>query len=57
MRRLLAERDEVARMGARGREAVATRYCWEVVEPSLLHFYRRLCNGSQGAVNEPADPV
>ena len=42
VRRLLADRDAVGAMGARGREAVAARYSWRVAEAALLHFYRRL---------------
>ena len=40
--KLLADRDAVAQMGARGRHAVEQRYCWEVIEDRLLDFYDEL---------------
>ena len=45
VRRLLAARDELPAMGARGREAVARRYSWEAVEGDLVDFYGALCAG------------
>jgi glycosyltransferase involved in cell wall biosynthesis len=47
VRRLLAERDEVRRMGERGYAAVRERYSWEAVEGDLVAFYRELCRGLQ----------
>ncbi|MBE0528120.1 MAG: glycosyltransferase, partial [Thermoleophilia bacterium] len=45
VRRLLADRSELAAMGARGRRAVERRYSWEAVEDHLVDFYRSLCAG------------
>jgi len=45
VRRLLADRAEVRRMGERGREAVRERYSWEAVEGDLGAFYAELCRG------------
>ena len=45
VRRLLADRREIARMGARGRTAVERRYSWEAVEGDLVDFYGSLCAG------------
>ena len=45
VRRLHADRDEVHRMGERGREAVRERYSWEAVEGDLVAFYAELCSG------------
>ncbi|MFA4965365.1 MAG: glycosyltransferase family 4 protein [Thermoleophilia bacterium] len=45
VQRLLADRAEVARMGARGFEAVRKRYSWESAEGRLLGFYEELCRG------------
>jgi glycosyltransferase involved in cell wall biosynthesis len=53
VRRLLADRDAVGAMGARGREAVAARYSWRVAEAALLHFYRRLSAGPYAGADEP----
>lgn len=43
LRDLLSDRDEVARMGERGRRAVQSFYSWEAAEANLLDFYHRLC--------------
>jgi len=53
VRRLLADRDAVGKMGARGRRAVAARYSWQVAEAALLHFYRRLVAGPKAGPGEP----
>lgn len=45
MRRLLADRSQLAAMGARGRRAVDRRYSWEAVENHLVDFYGSLCAG------------
>lgn len=45
VRRLLADRDEVGRMGERGRNAVRERYSWEAIEGHLVDFYAELCKG------------
>jgi len=45
VRRLLADRDQVKAMGARGRQAVRERYSWERLAPRLVDFYERLCQG------------
>jgi glycosyltransferase involved in cell wall biosynthesis len=45
IRRLLANRREVAAMGARGHRAVARRYSWEAIEGDLVDFYGSLCAG------------
>ena len=45
VRRLLAAREQLPAMGARGREAVARRYSWEAVEGDLVDFYGALCAG------------
>jgi len=45
VRRLLADREAVQAMGARGRQAVRERYSWERLEPDLVDFYARLCGG------------
>lgn len=45
VRRLLAEREALRAMGARGRSAVERRYSWEAVEGDLLAFYASLCAG------------
>jgi glycosyltransferase involved in cell wall biosynthesis len=50
VRRLLADRDEVRRMGERGRKAVRERYSWEAIEAELVAFYARLCHGLEGQV-------
>ena len=42
MRWMLERPDEAAAMGARGREAVRTRYSWEREAPRLLAFYEEL---------------
>jgi glycosyltransferase involved in cell wall biosynthesis len=42
VRRLLAERDDLAAMGERGQRAVREHYSWESVEGTLIDFYRRL---------------
>ena len=48
VRRLLAERRELGRMGARGRKAVERQYSWEAVEGDLVDFYGSLCAGLRG---------
>jgi glycosyltransferase involved in cell wall biosynthesis len=53
VRRLLADRAAVGEMGARGRQAVAARYSWQVAEAALLHFYRRLVAGPEAGAGEP----
>jgi glycosyltransferase involved in cell wall biosynthesis len=45
VRRLLAGREGLAAMGARGREAVARRYSWEALQGDLVDFYGSLCAG------------
>ncbi len=45
VRRLLADRDEVRRMGERGYQSVRERYSWEAVEGDLLDFYAEVCRG------------
>jgi glycosyltransferase involved in cell wall biosynthesis len=45
VRRLLANRQALPRMGARGRRAVERRFCWEVVAGDLVDFYGSLCAG------------
>lgn len=45
VRRLLAERDSLPEMGARGRRAVERRYSWEALEGDLVDFYGSLCAG------------
>jgi len=45
VRQLLAQRNELAAMGARGREAVERRYSWEAVADDLVDFYGSLCAG------------
>jgi len=45
VRRLLADRDELAAMGARGRAAVERAYSWEAVEGDLVAFYAALTAG------------
>ncbi len=45
LRRLLANRAELPRMGAHGRRAVERRFCWEVVAGDLVSFYGSLCAG------------
>jgi glycosyltransferase involved in cell wall biosynthesis len=48
VRRLLAERDALGEMGARGREAVARKYSWERAEGALIDFYDTLCRDLPG---------
>lgn len=45
VRRLLANRQALPRMGVRGRHAVERRFCWEVVAGDLVDFYGSLCAG------------
>ena len=45
VRRLLANRQALVQMGARGRRAVERRFCWEVVAGDLVDFYGSLCAG------------
>jgi glycosyltransferase involved in cell wall biosynthesis len=45
LRRLLANRQVILEMGARGRRAVERRYSWEVVAGDLVDFYGSLCAG------------
>ena len=45
VRRLLADRGELGRMGARGRRAVEREFSWEAVEGELLSFYASLTDG------------
>jgi glycosyltransferase involved in cell wall biosynthesis len=45
IRRLAADREEVRRMGERGRAAVRERYSWEVAGQGLVDFYGDLCQG------------
>jgi len=45
VRRLLANRQALPRMGVRGRRAVERRFCWEVVAGDLVDFYGSLCAG------------
>ena len=45
VRRLLANREELQAMGARGRCAVERRYSWEAVQGDLVDFYGSLCAG------------
>jgi glycosyltransferase involved in cell wall biosynthesis len=55
VRRLLADREAVGALGARGRQAVAARYSWRVAESALLHFYRRLVTRpGEGSDVQPA---
>ena len=42
VRRLLADRSYLPKMGARGRSAVERRYSWEAVQGDLVDFYDRL---------------
>jgi glycosyltransferase involved in cell wall biosynthesis len=45
LRRLLADRQALPQMGARGRRAVERRFSWEVVAGDLVDFYDRLTRG------------
>jgi glycosyltransferase involved in cell wall biosynthesis len=45
LRQLLADREVLPEMGARGRRAVERRFCWEVVAGDLVDFYSSLCAG------------
>lgn len=45
VRRLLADRGELAAMGRRGRAAVERSYSWEAVEGNLVDFYAALTAG------------
>ena len=45
VRRLLADRQALTAMGARGREAVTRRYSWERLEGDLIDFYAELTGG------------
>lgn len=45
VRRLLADRSELAAMGRRGRAAVERSYSWEAVEGDLVDFYGSLTAG------------
>ncbi len=45
IRRLIAERGEIAAMGERGREAVQREFSWEAAQADLLSFYATLCAG------------
>lgn len=62
VRRLIAERETLAAMGARGRAAVLGRFSWEQVEPRFLAFYTELCGargrrgGGRGAESEAGAP-
>ena len=49
VRRLLANRGEVAGMGRRGRVAVERRYSWEALAEDLVDFYGSLCAGLPSA--------
>jgi glycosyltransferase involved in cell wall biosynthesis len=42
VRTLLADRDELAAMGRRGRAAVERSFSWEAVEGDLVAFYDEL---------------
>ncbi|MBW8302895.1 MAG: glycosyltransferase, partial [Brevundimonas sp.] len=46
--RLAAHPEDVARMGANGRKAVAERYNWAVEEGKLLDFYKTVSAASPG---------
>lgn len=48
VRRLLADGDALARMGAAGRRAVQERYSWEGLQADLVDFYAELCRGLPG---------
>jgi hypothetical protein len=48
IRRLLADRQSLPAMGARGRLAVEDRYSWEAVSDDLVDFYAALCAGLPG---------
>jgi glycosyltransferase involved in cell wall biosynthesis len=45
VRDLLAGRERIAEMGARGLEAVQRRYAWEAIAGELVSFYETLCAG------------
>jgi glycosyltransferase involved in cell wall biosynthesis len=45
LRRLLANRDAIPAMGARGRRAVERRFSWEALQGDLVDFYGSLCAG------------
>jgi glycosyltransferase involved in cell wall biosynthesis len=45
VRDLLAGRERIAEMGARGLRAVERRYSWEAVAGDLVGFYQSLCAG------------
>jgi glycosyltransferase involved in cell wall biosynthesis len=42
---LLGDRERLRQMGRRGREAVESRYCWEMESHKLLDFYDALLAG------------
>jgi glycosyltransferase involved in cell wall biosynthesis len=43
VRRLIADRDGTAAMGARGRAAVRRTYSWEALTERFLAFYAQVC--------------
>ena len=55
VRRLLANRDQVAGMGLRGRNAVERRYSWEALASDLVDFYGSLCAGLPSATGSRDD--
>jgi hypothetical protein len=55
MRQLLADREQVAGMGLRGRAAVERRYSWEALASDLVDFYGSLCAGLPSAAGSRDD--
>ena len=55
MRQLLADREQVAGMGLRGRDAVERRYSWEALASDLVDFYGSLCAGLPSAAGSRDD--
>jgi len=55
VRRLLADREQVAGMGRRGRDAVERRYSWEALASDLVDFYGSLCAGLPSAAGSRDD--
>ena len=55
VRRLLADRGQIAGMGLRGRDAVERRYSWEALASDLVDFYGSLCAGLPSAAGSRDD--
>jgi hypothetical protein len=53
IQRLLSDPAGMAQMGRRGRQAVATEFCWENEEPKLLAFYEMLLSGRYDDAAKP----